>query len=156
QNMKRHIIRGLLALSVAGLCAAASPISSAYAQTAKDLVGTWRFVGGVSIAANGTKTDAFGSNPDGLQTFMPDGHFVFVIVRGDLPKFASTNRTAGTHDENKAVVAGSLGLFGTYSVRDDTIQMKVEGGTFPNFKGTEQDRTIATLTADELKFTVPL
>jgi len=41
------------------------------------------------------------------------GHVVFVNMRSDLPKFASKDRTKGTVEENKAVVAGSFAYFGT-------------------------------------------
>jgi hypothetical protein len=50
--------------------------------------------------------------------FDPNGHFSEIIIRSDLPKFASNNREAGTPEENKAAMQGSIAYFGTYSVSD--------------------------------------
>jgi len=42
------------------------------------------------------------------------GHISVTTLRSDLPKFQSNNRIAGTADENKAIVQGSIAYFGTY------------------------------------------
>src|ERR1700745_347801 len=91
---------------------------TAHAQTAEQLVGTSPSVSFFNTAANGTKSDAFGPNPLSMQIFSADGHFVQLNLRNDLPKIASNNRALATADENKAIVQGSQGLFGTYSVQD--------------------------------------
>ena len=75
--------------------------------TAKDLVGTWTLVF-VTFEKDGKKTDFYGPNPQGQMTFDPNGRISFIVTRSDLPKFASNNRQAGTPEENKAVVQGSL------------------------------------------------
>jgi len=89
----------------------------AVAQTAKELVGTWVFVSS-TLEQDGKKTDYWGSNPQGQVMFDPNGHFSEIITRSDLPKFASNNREAGTPEENKAAMQGSIAYFGTYSVSD--------------------------------------
>ena len=63
----------------------------------------------------------------------------------------------GTPEENKAVVVGSISLFGTYTVDEaaKTIIYKVESSTFPNWDGHELKRTITSLTDDELKYINP-
>jgi hypothetical protein len=58
---------------------------------------------------------------------------------------------AGTSEENKAIVQGSLAYFGTSKVNeaDKTSTTHIESCTFPNWNGT--DRTVTfTLTGDEL------
>ena len=77
--------------------------SNTFAQTAKDIVGTWK---PVSVTVTG-----------------PD--------------------------------QGSIAYFGTYSVVDKVIIEKVEGGTWPNWVGTEQKRPIISLTGDEMKLSTP-
>jgi len=59
----------------------------------------------------------------------------------------------GTPDENKAVVQGSIALFGTYTVDEvkKMIVYKVESSTFPNWIGLVQERPIDSVTADELR-----
>jgi hypothetical protein len=76
-----------------------------------------------------------------------------IQIADAIPKFASNSRVAGTTEENKAVVQGSLSLFGTYTV-DEAAKMliyNVESSTFPNWVGQEQKRPIDSVTADELR-----
>jgi len=87
----------------------------AVAQIPKELVGTWSLVS-ITFAQDDKKTDFYGPNPRGQLTYDADGHFSEILTRSDLPKFASNNRTAGTAEENKSIVEGSLAQFGTYSV----------------------------------------
>jgi hypothetical protein len=63
---------------------------------------------------------------------------------------------AGTPEENKAVVQGSIAHFGGYSINeaDKTITFQIDTSTFPNWNGVVQKRPF-TLTADELKWTTP-
>jgi len=89
--------------------------------------------------------------------YTSDGHFAFVSVRDDLPKLANPDRERATAEEARAVVAGSIAYYGTYSVNeaDKVISAKVEGSTYANLIGSDQKRIITSLTADELKFTNP-
>ena len=134
---------------------------AAHAQSARtlreQLVGSWGFVIAEITTADGKKTFPFGEKPKGMLIFTADGHFSQVHVSGDLPKIASNNRLAGTDADNKAIVHGSLALFGTYSVDEDkkTLTFKIEGSTFPNQAGSSQTRTIDLLTADEFRNTNP-
>jgi hypothetical protein len=126
----------------------------AEAQTAQDLAGTWQLVSNTNVRQDGTKVDIFGTSPKGLYVFTNNGHFAIINVRPDLPKFASNNRNEGTPDENKSIVQGSIALFGTYSVGDKVLTLKVEGSTWPSWTGTDQKRNF-TLSGDELKWSLP-
>ena len=125
-----------------------------FAQTAKDLAGTWTLVSAVT-EQGGNKTDTFGPNPKGILVVDANSRYVIAFARADLPKVASNNRTTGTPEENKAIVGGSIAHFGTFAVNaaDKTITFKLETSTFPNWDGTEQQRAF-TVTGDELKYTV--
>ena len=105
------------------------------AQTAKDMIGTWRLVSDVNTASDGGKVEPFGHTPEGIAIFDSGGHFAIVISRPDLPKFASNNRMQGTPEENKAIVQGSIGFFGEYAVADGVLVQHVEGGTWPSWLG---------------------
>ena len=135
--------------------------NAAVAQTAKtlreQLVGTWAFVIAEITTADGKKTLPFGDKPKGMLIFTADGNFSQVHVAGDLPKIASSNRLAGTAEDNKAIVHGSLALFGTYTVDEDkkTLTFNIQGSTFPNLAGVAQTRTIDLLSADEFRNTNP-
>jgi lipocalin-like protein len=126
-----------------------------FAQTAKDLAGTWTLVSNVS-EQGGNKTDTFGPNPKGILIVDASGRYVLAVARAGLPKVASNNRTTATPEENKAIVQGSITHFGTLSVNaeDKTITFKIETSTFPNWDGIEQKRPF-TITGDELQYMVP-
>jgi Lipocalin-like domain len=151
--MKRvcKLTLGTLGLLFLGVVLSAGEV---FAQTAKDLVGTWTLVSAVT-EQGGNKTDTFGPHPKGILTVDANGRYVLAFVRADLPKVASNNRTTATPEENKAIVQGSATHFGTLSVNaaDQTIAFKIETSTFPNWDGTEQKRPF-TVTGDELQYTV--
>lgn len=130
-------------------------ISAAAQQspTAKQLVGTWKLVS-ITLEKDGQKTDMYGSNPQGLTIVDRNGHFARLISRSDVSKFASNNRLAGTPEENKAAVQGSISYFGTYSCNtaDKSCTFHVEASSFPNWVGADQKR-LFTLTGDELRET---
>jgi len=140
---------------VAAIVAVCSRPGAALAQTARDLVGSWTLVSAINTAVDGTRTDSFGANPKGLYVFESNGRFAIINLRADLPKFASDNRNDGTAEDNKAVVQGSIALFGTYTVIDKLITLKVEGSTWPSWTGTDQKRIVASYSGDELKWTAP-
>ncbi|MDF2973290.1 MAG: hypothetical protein K0R61_3740 [Microvirga sp.] len=145
----RVIIR-VIALLL-GVTLAAGP---AAAQTAKDLVGTWT-IATVMAEQGETQFEPYGSNPEGILMFDDNGRYSLVLLRPDLPRFASGNRTVGTPEENRAVVQGSIAHFGTYAVEGgDTLLLRIEAATFPNWNGAEQNRPF-TLTGGKLEYTVP-
>jgi hypothetical protein len=126
----------------------------AAAQTAKDLVGTWT-IATVTAEQGETQVEPYGSNPKGILMFDENGRYTLVLLRPDLPRFASSNRTAGTPEENRAVVQGSIAHFGTYAVEGgNTLVLRIEAATFPNWNGGEQNRPF-TLTGAKLEYTVP-
>jgi hypothetical protein len=136
-------------------------VSAASAQPAKSmreqLVGTWDFVIAEITAANGTKTLPFGDKPKGQIIFTADGHFSQVHVSSGLPRIASNNRLAGTDADNRAIVQGTLALFGTYTVDEakKTLTFNIAASTYPNQEATSQTRTIDKLTETEFRNTNP-
>jgi len=126
-----------------------SPPIAEHAQVSKGkLVGTWKQVVSEVATSDGKKSFPFGESPNGILIFTEDGHFVQVHIASGSPKFFSNSRPAGTADENKAVVQGSIALFGTYSVDEakKLVTYTVEASTFPNWDGAVQPRTIDLLT----------
>ena len=66
----------IITASILGL-GVALPWSTAIAQTAKDLVGTWNAVS-ATVEQGGNKTDTFGPNPKGTLVFDGNGRYVLV------------------------------------------------------------------------------
>jgi hypothetical protein len=144
-------------LTAALLFLASFTATSAFAQKTslkEQILGTWIHVSTTVTAPDGKKTDRPGQ---GVVIYAPDGYFAFVNVAKDLPKLAANNRDKATVEEAKAIVAGSIAYYGTYTVDEGTktIVPKVEGSTFPNDVGTDQSRIVTSITADEMRFTNP-
>ncbi len=123
---------------------------------AKQIQGTWTLVS-IYNEQDGKKIEPFGSQPRGSLILTPDGRFSMIFIKASLPKFTANNRMQGTAEENQAVVQGSLVYFGTYAVaseKEHTVNMHVEGCTFPNFNDQDQKR-VMTVKGDELNITSP-
>ena len=146
-------MRRLSEITLTLLACLGTTASGTAAPTAKDLVGTWNLVSDVNTSADGRKVEPFGPSPRGIAIFDSDGHFAIVVSRPDLAKFASNNRMQGTPEENKAIVQGSIGFFGTYAVADGAVIQHVEGATWPSWIGTDQKRTITSFASDEQTWT---
>lgn len=148
--MNRAIMYGTMAL---GLCAALP--RTAFAQTAKELVGSWTMASNINIRADGGKADVFGPKGKGLAIFSSDGRFAVVNINPETPKFAANSRAQGTPEENKAAMLGGIALFGTYTVVNKEIAFKVEGSTYPNWTGSEQKRAVKSFTKDQFTWSLP-
>lgn len=121
--------------------------------TVPSLVGTWTLVS--ETAHQGDKTSQpLGADPKGMMMFDGSGRFMMIIARAGIPKFAANKRDAGTPEENKAVLAGMLGFFGSYSVNDadQVLVLRPEAGTFPNWNGVDQRRFL-TFKGDQMIWT---
>jgi hypothetical protein len=143
--MNRRRILSLSAITALGL---ATLPGNAIAQTKslKDqLVGTWVL----------SSAEPYGTNPRGSYMFDSNGRFSAILMRNDLPKYTSNNRTQATPAEYKGTVDGSIAYFGTYSVSGTDLDLHIEGSTFANWTGTVQKRTNVSVAADELKYNVP-
>lgn len=87
----------------------------------------------------------------------PDSRFSIMLMRASLPTFASNNRAKGTVEENQAVVQGSIAYFGSYTVvseKEQIVNLRIEGSTFPNWDGEDQQR-VMTVVGDELRVINP-
>jgi lipocalin-like protein len=146
----------LAALLLAATALATSAASAAEKLDKAKLVGTWMLVSMTNTTPDGKTTQTYGPN-DGTLVFDRNGTFVQVLARFDMPKFASNDRSTGTADENKAVVQGSLAIFGEYTVstKKGTISLHIDRSSYPNWTGSEQLRVVKSLTGYQLKWEVP-
>src|SRR5712672_679887 len=151
--MNHRNATALFAITALGLSALSGPTLAQEKTLRQQLIGTWTFVVTEATQPDGKQLLPFGPTPKGVNIFTEDGHFVQIQIADGIPKIASNSRVTGTPEENKAVVQGSLALFGTYTV-DETARLiiyKVESSTFPNWIGLEQKRPIDSITAVELR-----
>ena len=154
----RKVARVLLAVTVlsGGLLSGASAVwaKEKGSTLAKQIQGSW-ILDSIYNEQDGKRIEPFGDKPRGSLILTPDGRFSIILMRASLPKFASNNRMTGTAEENQAVVQGSFAYYGTYAVaneKDHTVNLRIEGHTFPNADGQDQKR-VMTVNGDELRVT---
>lgn len=154
----RGITRTLVAFV---FLASAAPAMVSYAQPQspslkEQLVGTWSAVSQY-VDQDGKKLEPFGSNPKGIVVYDRNGRFVLVLQRSSLPSFASNNRMAGTAEENKAIVQGSIAYFGRYAINENErkINIHYDGSTYPNWDGEDQIRLVS-ISGDDLEIISPV
>jgi len=149
-------IRRILAIAAFGIASMANTTFAQSTKSDKDrFIGTWNLIS-ITSGEGANQTLPYGPNPKGTMMVDPNGRFSIMVVRSDLPKFASSNRMSGTGDENKAIVQGSIAYFGTYSIDEAThvLTVNIEGSTFPNFTGGTQTR-ILSFDGDEVTYFNP-
>jgi hypothetical protein len=121
------------------------------------LVGTWNLITQEEVLPDGSKRLAFGPDSKGVNVYTADGRFFVLFVHNHLPKIAARDRTRATPEEARAIVAGSIGYFGSYTVDEPSrmIVYHLEGTTLANMLGVEQRRVLVVLTAEELRYRNP-
>lgn len=151
----RRALLNLVAVAGAVVLSGASTVWAQQKGLKQQLPGTWSVVSQY-VDQDGKKTEPFGPTPKGTFMFDQNGRFSIVLVSSSLPRIAANNRMKATPAEHKAIVEGSLGYFGTYTVGDDgTVTMKIEGSSYPNWTGESQKRTMV-VKGDELRVTNPV
>ena len=124
----------------------------------EQLVGTWTLVSSDQVRSDGSKVQQFGANPKGINVFGPNGWFFFMFASADNAKIASKDPGSKWNSrEESGLTIESIAYYGTYTVNEaeKVIFLHLEASTFPNQIGTDQKRTITSLTANELKYSSP-
>jgi hypothetical protein len=145
---RRHILLGA-ATAAAGLSLPAQ--SQAQAKSLQDrLVGAWSLVDIYDEGKDGEKHYVWGDGVKGLVIYTPGGHFSAQTIAADRDKGASKNP--------RMPVGQSIGYFGTYTVDEAamTIKVKIDRCSFPAWDGVERVSKIASLTDDELATEIAL
>lgn len=108
----------------------------AAAQTPNKVVGTRRIVS-ATVEVNGTTSLPYGPERQGILVFTSDMRFIEFLHDPRVPRFKSNERGGGTDEGNRAVMAGTLALYGRYTVDGDGnfSGNTVEGSSFPDWMG---------------------
>src|SRR5262245_1385242 len=149
--------RIMMVVSVWGLATLTGTAFGQEKSPKEQLLGAWHLVSIDYVRADGSRSTTFGDNPKGIAFFDSTGHYVITVMRSDRAKYAVSDRTQGTADENKATAQGTITYFGSYTVSepDRTLSIHIVGSSFPNWNGANQKR-IFTIAGDELKLTNPV
>jgi len=124
----------------------------------EQFVGTRTLVSSDQVRPDASKLKQFGANPKGINVFDANGRFFFMIASADNSKIASKNPSSKTNTEEVGgLIVESIAYYGTFTVSEAerVVILHLEASTFPNQIGTDQKRTITSLTADELKYSSP-
>jgi Lipocalin-like domain len=125
-------------------------------QVSDRFVGTWRLVSFVGYDADGRETSSYGPRPLGCLTYDKGGRMSVQIARSDPRPFKSGDPFRASPEELKDAFDGYFGYFGRYTVdeRAGTVTHHIEGGSYPNFVGTDQ-RRLFTWQGDRLVLSAP-
>jgi Lipocalin-like domain len=149
--MKRCSILNLSAIAALALVVVPDGAAAQQKSLKEQLVGTWAFVSSSGKLADGSSP--WGASPKGQLSFDANGRYSSIIVRSDLAKYASNNRTQPSPAEAVATAQGAIAFFGTYTMNetDRSYTLRVEGSTYPNWNGTDLKQAVESITADEMK-----
>ena len=89
----------------------------------------------------------YGATPKGVAVFDAGGRFIITAMRSDRTKYGSNHPAKGTDEENKATAQGT-----TVNEANRTIDIHIEASSFPNWSGTDQQRTFS-IVGDRLTLT---
>jgi hypothetical protein len=119
--------------------------------------GVWAMVSVVN-EVDGKKSEPFGANPIGSLILTLSCRYIMVFMQSDIQNFINNNRLKGTEDECRTIAEKVFSMFGTYKIINENegrVNLFVEGCSFPNWIGTDQER-IYTINNDKLIGIVPL
>jgi hypothetical protein len=121
----------------------------------EQLVGTWTLVSSDQVRPDGAKLQQYGSDPKGINVFDANGRFFVMIASADNSQIASKDPSKTNSEEG--LIVKSIAYYGTYTVNEEVkvISLHLDASTFPNQVGTDQKRSITSLTANELKYSSP-
>ena len=162
--MNRPSILGIAAMTALGVFVLSGSVVAQQKSLKEQLVGTWTLVSTDQVRPDGSKLKQFGANPKGINVFDANGHFFLMIASSgsllvasaDNPKIASIDPKTN-FEEFGGLNVESIAYYGTYTVNDEVnvISLHLDASTFPNQVGTDQKRSITSLTANELKYSSP-
>jgi Lipocalin-like domain len=122
------------------------------------LVGTWTLVSSDQVLPDGSKLKQFGANPKGINVFDANGRFFLMVASAGNARIASKDPSNKTNSQEEGgLIVESIAYYGTYTVNEaeKVVFLHLDASTFPNQIGTDQKRTITSLTVDELKYSNP-
>jgi hypothetical protein len=156
-NRRITLVMTIITLLCVGLTLSVGGPLAQQKTLKEQIVGAWTLVSNDTIAPDGTKQEAFGSNPKGVLILDAGGRYAYVAGRPDRPKFKATKnvRSEATVEEFAAAAREFAANFGTWSVNeaDKTLIRKFEIALIPNNDRNETKASVS-LTRDELKLTI--
>jgi len=120
------------------------------------LAGSWTLVAADVLHPDGSRSPDYGAAPMGRLLIDPQGRYMLQIFKSERPRFASSDKGKGTAVEFESAILGSSSHYGFLSVDNDAhvLTFRIEGSSFPNWEGTQQQRGFE-LKENQLSYQVP-
>jgi hypothetical protein len=106
------------------------------------LVGAWRLVSWENRAADGQVTYPMGADAVGYLIYTADGRCSVMISRAGRAAFAADDLLSGTAEEKARAAEGFVAYAGRYTFSGDRVVHHVEVSLFPNWVGSDQERSV--------------
>jgi hypothetical protein len=106
------------------------------------LVGAWRLLSWENQAADGQVTYPMGADALGYLLYTADGRFSVTISRANRTRFTAGDLLSGTTHEQARAMQGFVAYAGGYSFSGDRVVHHVELSLFPNWVGSDQERSV--------------
>jgi hypothetical protein len=132
----------LVAMSIAFIASVSVAQSQTPTDPARAIIGTWRVVEYSDWDSTGHLEQRYGAHPIGYFSYDVTGHVILFIQRTPPPKPFKAGSDSATVDELRDLFNSGLGYFGRYTVdaKRSIVIHHVEGGTLPDYIGTDQER----------------
>jgi hypothetical protein len=108
----------------------------------ESLVGAWKLLSWENRADDGQVTYPMGPDALGSLLYTADNRFSVMISRAGRARFTAGDLLGGTTEEQARAVEGFVAYAGRYTFHGDRVVHHVELSLFPNWVGTDQERSV--------------
>jgi hypothetical protein len=120
------------------------------AQSADQLVGTWKLVSAKITTDKGEARDSWGPHPEGLLTYTADGRMSAILTLGDRKPLSVSDFISAPAPERAEAFASMTAYAGRYTLTGDKVVHHVEVASTPNDVGANMERVVVHLDGDRL------
>lgn len=120
------------------------------AQSADQLVGTWKLVSAKITTDKGEVRDSWGPHPQGLLTYTSDGRMSAILTLGDRKPLSVSDFISAPVLERAEAFASMTAYAGRFTLTRDKVVHHVEVASMPNDVGASMERVVVHLDADRL------
>ncbi|GLY29231.1 lipocalin-like domain-containing protein [Kineosporia sp. NBRC 101731] len=104
------------------------------------LLGTWKLISWRRLSQDASASFPLGPAASGILIYAPGGRMAVQMTGERRSPLATTDPLGGSPQERAAAYSGYLAYFGGYTFTDDTVTHLVEGSSYPNWSGAQQER----------------
>jgi hypothetical protein len=132
-------VRSLVLPALLGAAFLAAPADAA---APPGLTGSWRLIEWTAVDADGSPLLPYGRAAQGRLHYAPDGAMSLLLYRSDRPAFEGSDPLQGSDEEVRTAFEGSFTYYGTWELVGNRVRHRIEGCSFPNWAGSEQERLV--------------